>query len=339
MTLQISIVLPVYNRTALLRHPLDSLRAAAAASPGLRWELIAIDDGSTEDVAAALAPYADLPLSLHRLGKNSGLLAARLEGLARARGDAVCFLDADDAVAPGKFTHQLPALTDADVVYSDVARRAIDVSGSPSGPLREDPRLPACPDPAEFYLSLQPGPHNPIFRRSYLQRAIDPPLFPAARSYDPIAETWFYYHLAVRPARIVHTPGFWTIVGEPTGERLSRRWERQALAALRLMRAFQQACPSTPATLEARRRVGRCAFATWRALPRNIPHLPVDGFLDVWRSAPPNPLPALGGRGFQRLAGWIGPERAARVLRRLQRPDYARIRTVTDEELRTWVQS
>lgn len=339
MTLPLSIVLPVYNRIALLRHPLDSLRAAAAASPDLRWELIVIDDGSTEDVAAALAPYADLPLSLHRLRENSGLLAARLEGLARARGDAVCFLDADDAVAPGKFAIQLSALADADVVYSDVARRAIDAAGNPAGPLREDPGLPSCPDPAEFYLSLQPGPHNPIFRRSYLQSAIDPPLFPATRTYDPIAETWFYYHLSVRPARIVHSPGYWTIVGEPAGERLSRRWERQAWAALHLMRAFVQACPPTPATLEARRRVGRCAFGTWRALPRNIPYLPVEDFLAVWRAAPPNPPAALGGRGFQRLARWVGPENAARVLRRLQRPDYARLRTVTDEELRTWVQA
>lgn len=333
MTPALSIVLPVYNRAPLLRHPLDSLRAAAAESPDLAWELIIVDDASTEDIDGVLARYRDLPLRLHRLRENSGLLAARLAGLQQAQGDAVCFLDGDDAFAPGKFSRQLAVLAGHDVVYGDTARRVIDADGNPAGALRFDPPAGGCSDPAEFYLNVQPAPHNPIFRRQYLAAALDRGLLPPSRHYDPIAETWFYYQLSVRPARIAYAPGAWTIVGEPAGPRLSRGWERQAAAALRLMSAFLASCPATEATLEARRRVGLCAFCTWRALPSGFP--PARSFLEVWRSAPPSPARDLGGRWFSRAARWLGPVLTGTLYRWCRRPAYRRIRTVSDRELAT----
>lgn len=329
----LSIVIPIYNRVHLLAHPLASLRAAAAAAGrDLVWEIIVVDDGSTEDVAAALAPFSDLPFALHRQ-PNSGLLAARLAGLARARHEAVLFLDADDMIAPGKFTQQLPALAGVDVTYGDVSRTLLPAPGEPPQPLRFDPPLGECTEPADFYLGLQPGPHNPIYRRSYLRDAIDRPLFPPHRAYDPIAETWFYHQLSVLPARIRYVPGAWTIVGEPAGERISLNWERMAAGALRLGRAFMRTCPVTPATEAARRRVGLGAFATWRALPHGFDGFPADEFLAIWRAAPRAPNRALGGRGFQRLATLLGPERAARILKRLQRPAYAKIRTLDPVQL------
>jgi hypothetical protein len=333
MNPRLSVVLPVHNRVALLAHPLKSLQAAAAAAPGLEWELLVIDDGSTEDLTSALAPYADLPLILHRLPQNSGLLNARLEGLARARGDAVFFLDADDAISPGKFTVQLDALARADVVHGDMARRSIDASGGAAGPLRLDPPSAPVEDPVAFYLTLQPAPHNPVFRRTYLQAAVSAPVCPPLRAYDSIAETWFYYHLALRPARIVHHPGVFSIVGEPTGERLSRQWERQCAAAVRLMEAFLDRCPAADTTAAFRLRVGHCAFTTWRALPTGFP--PADRLLAIWRRCPAAPLSGLGGPTFVRAARLLGPVFAGRLFRRLQRPAYARIRTVTEDELLT----
>ena len=332
MSLSLSIVLPVYNRVPLLAHPLASLRAAAAAAPGLEWEVIVVDDGSTEDVSAVTAAFADLPIRLHRQ-ENRGLLGARLAGLALARHEAVLFLDADDLVAPGKFARQLPALRNADVTYGDVGRMELPPPGQPPRAIRADAPLASCPDPAEFYLGLQPAPHNPIFRRGYLNAAVAGAFFPAARTYDSIAETWFYYQLAVHPARILHVPGIWTIVGDHPGERVSRAWERQAWAALALMRMFMRHCPVAPETEAARRRVGLCAFGSWRALPHGFHGFPVDDFLAVWRAAPRTPLAALGGRGYRRLATVTGPVLAGRILRRWQRPAYSRIRTLDATQL------
>lgn len=331
MTPSISVVLPIYNRASLLVHPLQSLRVAAAAVPTLDWEIILVDDGSTEDIATALAGFADLPIRLHRQD-NRGLLAARLAGLARARSETVLFLDGDDWITPGKFSRQLAALGEADVTYGDLGRAEI-AAGGPPPDIRADPPLGPCADPVEFYLGLQPAPHNPIFRRSYLAAAIERPLFPPDRVFDPIAETWYYFQLAVRPARIAYVPGIWTVVGEHGGARISRSWERQAFAALRLMRAFMRFCPVTPTTVAARRRVGQCAFSTWRALPHGFRGFPDDKFLDVWRTAPANDLAVLGGHGFQRLARVLGPVRAGRWIRRWKRPPYSRLRTLSSPEL------
>lgn len=330
--LSLSIVLPVYNRAHLLVHPLTSLRTAAAATPGLTWEIILVDDGSIEDLPAVASRFGELPIRIHRQ-ENRGLLAARLAGLNLAKNDTVCFLDGDDVVAPGKFAAQLAALELADVAYGDVGRVELPPAGAPLGEIRADASLGECLDPAEFYLGVQPGPHNPIFRRDYLQAAITPPLVPPDRAYDPIAETWFYYHLAIRPARIAYVPGRWTIVGEHPGERISRHWERQAFGALKLMRAFMTACPQTTDTERARRRVGLCAFYTWRALPHGFREFPVDDFLNIWRAAPPVSRAALGGRGFQRLARVVGPVSAGRILRRLKRPAYAKVRSLAPGEL------
>lgn len=326
----LSVILPVFNRTHLLVHPLRSLRDAARETPHLTWEVIVVDDGSTEDIAAALRPFSDLPLRLHRQ-PNAGLLAARLAGLALARHEAVLFLDGDDLVGNGKFTTQLAALHDSDVVYGDVGR--VELRGAETGPLRLDKPLGNCADVAEFYLGVQPAPHNPIFRRNYLVAAVAEALFPPERTFDPIAETWLYYHLSVRPARIIYVPGVWTIVGDHGESRISRAWEKQAWAALCLMRTFMKTCPTTPATEAARRRVGLCAFSTWRALPYAFHGFPADDFLAIWRAAPENALSCLGGRTFQRLARLIGVVPAARLLRRVQRRPYRAVRTLSSAEL------
>jgi hypothetical protein len=328
----LSIILPVYNRVGLLAHPLDSLREASRQAPQVTWEVIVVDDGSSDDVRAVLTRYGDLPLHYHRQS-NHGLLGARLAGLARSTGEAVCFLDADDAVELGKFSGQLDALleTGADVVHGDIARRTIDGTGVANGPLRFDPPVRVYEHPAAFYLELQPAPHDPIFRRSYLQAIVSAPLFPASRDYDPIAETWFYYQLSVKPAHIVRVPGAWSIVGEPAGERLSRKWERQCAAALRLMRTFHHSCPKGEDTRVARRILGQCAFSTWRALP--VGFAPADQFLEIWSGCPSSPLAALGGRTFARAARFFGPVLAGRMFKFWQRPRYANARTVNDQEL------
>lgn len=332
MTPSLSIVMPIYNRAHLLRHPLSSLREAAKAAPGLVWEVIIVDDGSTEDLAAAVAPFSDLPLRLHRQ-ENRGLLTARLVGLSLARHEAVMFLDGDDLVASGKFATQLPALDNADVTYGDVGRVELDSNGESPHPMRIDLPLTACTDPAEFYLGIQPGPHNPIFRRSYLTAALDNPICPPLSLYDPIAEAWYYYQLAIQPARIIHVPGVWTIVGDHHGERISHAWERQAYAALHLMRSFMRSCPVIPATEAARRRIGVCAFATWRALPYAFAGFPTKDYVAIWRAAPAAPLSALGRKGFRYLALFLGPVLAGLILRRLKRSSYASIRTLDDAQL------
>lgn len=89
----LSVVAPLHDEGAVATE-LAARCAAAAATTGLAWELIFVDDASTDGTVAALE-RAGVPLRLVRLPRNRGQWGATREGLARARGDAVVVLDGD----------------------------------------------------------------------------------------------------------------------------------------------------------------------------------------------------------------------------------------------------
>jgi len=97
-----SVIIPTYNHGRFLREAIDSVRSQTVED----LEIIVIDDGSTDDTPQILASMDEPRLSFHRT-KNRGLSAARSEGLRRARGQFIAFLDADDRWRPEKLERQL----------------------------------------------------------------------------------------------------------------------------------------------------------------------------------------------------------------------------------------
>jgi cellulose synthase/poly-beta-1,6-N-acetylglucosamine synthase-like glycosyltransferase len=91
-----SVVVPAYNAEKLLPRALQALRASDF--PSDRWELIVVDDGSTDGTAEVAAPFVD---SIVRLpGRPRGPAYARNRGVEVARGDVIAFFDADVLVHP-----------------------------------------------------------------------------------------------------------------------------------------------------------------------------------------------------------------------------------------------
>jgi glycosyltransferase involved in cell wall biosynthesis len=104
---------------------LEQAIATVEAQRHERWELILVDDGSTDSstpiarAAAARDPQRILYLD-HPGHENLGKSSSRNAGLRAAQGDYVVFLDADDLLLPGKLSHQAAFLDlecDADAVY------------------------------------------------------------------------------------------------------------------------------------------------------------------------------------------------------------------------------
>lgn len=121
---EISVVVPAYNEAENLESLFAELRAALAAT-GRPWELLLVDDGSTDGTAAALAAEAArdprvVPVVLER---NAGQSAALAAGLSRVRGDVVVTLDADLQNDPADLPRLLAALANADVVSGIRAKR------------------------------------------------------------------------------------------------------------------------------------------------------------------------------------------------------------------------
>lgn len=118
----VSVVLPTFNRADLLGRAIDSVRQQTYRT----FELLVVDDGSTDDTAALIAGIADDRLRYLPQSANRGQAAARNEGLRRARGDFISFQDSDDVWMPDRLARLMAAFETAGprvgVVYSDMLR-------------------------------------------------------------------------------------------------------------------------------------------------------------------------------------------------------------------------
>lgn len=90
---RISVVMPTYNQAAFIRRAIDSLLDQVWTD----WELLIVDDGSTDATADVVQPaLADPRLRYVRLPENAGLGAALNAGLDRARAPLIAYLPSDD---------------------------------------------------------------------------------------------------------------------------------------------------------------------------------------------------------------------------------------------------
>jgi len=95
--LLMSVVLATRNRSALLRRAIESVQAQVYQ----HWELVVVDDGSTDGTAELLAELAAEDRRIVPLSQSHrGVGAARNAGLSAARGEYVCYLDDDNVMRP-----------------------------------------------------------------------------------------------------------------------------------------------------------------------------------------------------------------------------------------------
>ena len=113
---KISVTIPTFNRVHLLRQAIDSVLDQSYQN----FEIIVIDDGSTDGTRALVAQYGDKVRYFEQ--PNGGLGVARNAGLDRATGDCIAFLDSDDFWYPFKLDLQvqlLARLPEAGFVFTE----------------------------------------------------------------------------------------------------------------------------------------------------------------------------------------------------------------------------
>ena len=96
----ISVIIPTYNCERYITQAIVSI----LQQQNCEYEVIVIDDGSTDQTEEILKPYQNLMRYLRQ--QNQGVAAARNRGIAEARGELIAFLDADDYFLPDKLAAQ-----------------------------------------------------------------------------------------------------------------------------------------------------------------------------------------------------------------------------------------
>jgi len=133
----VSIVLPTYNRTRLLKLAVESVMAQTFRD----WELIVPDDGSSEETRAFLRGLQSPKVTVLWLSHSGNPSRARNAALGAASGRYVAFLDSDDVWSPRKLELQLAALRTSQRRWSYTACNRIDSDGRPL-PIASQPATP-----------------------------------------------------------------------------------------------------------------------------------------------------------------------------------------------------
>lgn len=113
----LSIIIATYNRAHILKQAIESVFAQDFPN----FELIVVDDGSSDNTPAFIQPFLSDPRVKYYYQENQGVSAARNYGAARACGEFVLFLDSDDKLKPNYFkTLQFVMEEHPDVVFAGV---------------------------------------------------------------------------------------------------------------------------------------------------------------------------------------------------------------------------
>ena len=113
----VSIIVPAYNAQNYIADCINSVIDQTFS----QWELLLIDDGSTDQTPALIDDFAKKDpriFAFHQ--KNKGVSAARNKGLDQAAGEYIVFLDADDLLTPNSLETRIETIQGADMVIGGI---------------------------------------------------------------------------------------------------------------------------------------------------------------------------------------------------------------------------
>lgn len=298
MNPSISVIIPAYNRAALLPDTLRSLLAQTVPAA----EIIVVDDGSTDgtaDVAAAFGP----PVRVIRQ-PNAGPGAARNTGFRDSRGEFIHFFDSDDIALPDKHEVQLRALLEsgADIAYGPWVKGRFTGTGFvPEDLVLQQRGLPGGCLIKALLCHWSIVPHACLFRRAMVEKSGGFPedLFVAE-------DQMMFLNCLLAGARVVHSPGTLELYRSDNPEKITGQADagpRRVTDWARFLVMADRVCASHG--IQPRRWSGFRRRA-WEALR----DLQAAGIVDdPLRES----LAAIqGGRAFQQLhaiASWMGQKR------------------------------
>ena len=170
----VSVVMPLYNAEKFVGEAIDSVLAQSHEN----WELIVVDDCSTDASGRIVQSYSDSRIRMVRHDLNKGAAAARNTALDQASGDYIAFFDSDDVWLENKLERQLAFMVDERAAMCFTAYETIEQDGTH----RNYVRVPAQIDYKGFLKNTITCSHTIAFdmtqvRKDWLKAPLD-------RDYD-----------------------------------------------------------------------------------------------------------------------------------------------------------
>ena len=127
----VSIITPTYNCAVFISETIESVQAQTYQN----WEMVIVDDCSTDNTREIVLRYAKLDprIHYHLLERNSGAAIARTAAMHLAKGSYMAFLDSDDIWMPDKLSKQIAWMQKNGYAFSGTSYTQIDESGTPTG--------------------------------------------------------------------------------------------------------------------------------------------------------------------------------------------------------------
>lgn len=136
---RVSVVMPVYDGERHLREAIDSVLRQSYRD----FELLVIDDGSSDGSRRVVQGYRDRRLRLLTNDPHRGLVETRNRGVEEARGEYLAWLDCDDLAVRGRLKAQVEYLdAHPEIGVLGAATATIDVEGRPTGTVYRYPLSP-----------------------------------------------------------------------------------------------------------------------------------------------------------------------------------------------------
>jgi glycosyltransferase involved in cell wall biosynthesis len=240
----VSVILPVYNRSASLGAAMRSVLTQSFGD----LELIVVDDASSEDLRPIVEGFGDPRVRYIRREANGGASAARNTGLAAATGDFIAFQDSDDLWLPDKLKLQVALLESMPevgvVVHSKVLYgRAPDGSyGAGRVTIEPPPGRIMKPDEdqvlkylTENRISLQ----NTLFRRD---------CYPGRKWFDDLTRAnadWAFSSSLAQHARIAEYPDP-VVLAFSSADSVSKVARAKAIGLIRIVKRNRAAYARYP---------------------------------------------------------------------------------------------
>ena len=133
----VSIITPVYNAERFIEEAIKSVQDQTYEN----WELILVNDASTDNGVAIIKKFQenDKRIILIENKLNQGVANTRNNGLQKAKGDFLAYLDADDTWNPNKLKKQVAFMLKNSHVFTFTGYRFVDQNGEPTGAIAKSP--------------------------------------------------------------------------------------------------------------------------------------------------------------------------------------------------------